>query len=70
MFPKNVGAVDRVIRTILGVALLAFFFLVPESPWHWAGLIGIVPLFTVAVGWCPLYSILGVSTCPATAGSR
>lgn len=65
MFPGNIGAVDRVIRVVLGVALLAFFFLVPESPWRWAGLIGIVPLFTAAIGSCPLYTILGLSTRPA-----
>jgi len=65
MFPKNIGAADRVIRVILGVALLAFFFLVPASPWHWAGLIGIVLLFTVVIGSCPLYTVLGLSTRPA-----
>lgn len=74
MLPRNVGPVDRVIRVILGIALLAFFFLVPESPWHWAGLIGIVPLLTAAIGSCPLYTILGLSTCPArpagAAGTR
>jgi hypothetical protein len=74
MFPRNVGAADRVVRVILGIALLAFFFLVPDSPWHWAGLIGIVPLLTAAIGSCPLYTILGLSTCPArpagVAGTR
>ena len=65
MFPRNVGAADRFVRAILGIALLAFFFLVPDSPWHWLGLIGIVPLLTAAVGSCPLYTILGLSTCPA-----
>ncbi|MEP0321071.1 YgaP family membrane protein [Bauldia litoralis] len=71
MFHRNVGSVDRVIRIILGVALLAFFFMVPETPWHWVGLIGIVPLLTAVVGSCPLYSILGLTTCPVHAtGSR
>jgi hypothetical protein len=71
MFPRNVGSVDRVIRVVLGVALLAFFFLVPESPWRWVGLIGIVPLLTAALGSCPLYTILGMSSCPAKAsGAR
>jgi hypothetical protein len=74
MFPRNVGAADRVVRVILGIALLAFFFLAPDSPWRWVGLIGIVPLLTAAIGSCPLYTILGLSTCPAgvagTAGTR
>lgn len=71
MFPKNVGAADRIVRVILGIALLAFFFLVPASPWHWVGLIGIVPLLTAAIGSCPLYTLLGMSTCPArAAGAR
>jgi hypothetical protein len=38
---------------------------VPESPWHWVGLLGIVPLLTAAIGSCPLYTILGLSTRPA-----
>ncbi|MCB1489644.1 MAG: DUF2892 domain-containing protein [Bauldia sp.] len=70
MFPKNIGAIDRVLRVVLGVALLAFFFLVPENPWHWVGLIGIIPLLTAVIGSCPLYTILGLSTCPARAGAR
>lgn len=65
MFPRNVGPLDRVIRVVLGVGLLAFFFLVPESPWHWVGLVGVVPLLTAALGSCPLYTILGMSSCPA-----
>jgi hypothetical protein len=68
MFPKNIGSADRLIRVILGVALLAFFFLVPENPWHWAGLIGILPLLTAAMGSCPLYTILGLSTRQRAAG--
>jgi len=64
MFPKNVGPADRVVRVILGIALLAFFFLVPTSPWHWVGLLGIVPLLTAAIGSCPLYTLLGLSSCP------
>ena len=71
MFPRNVGAADRVVRVILGIALLAFFFLAPDGPWPWVGLIGIVPLLTAAIGSCPLYTILGLSTCPArTASAR
>jgi len=56
---KNVGSTDRAIRAIIGFAiiLLGFYFQT------WWGLIGIVPLLTAAVGWCPLYSLLGMKTC-------
>ncbi|MGO4870425.1 MAG: DUF2892 domain-containing protein [Roseiarcus sp.] len=62
----NVGTIDRIIRVVLGVVLIAFAlgFIAPGTPYHWIGWIGIVPLATAAVGSCPLYSILGMSTCP------
>lgn len=60
---QNVGSADRAIRIILGLALLAFYFL-GEGSMRWIGLIGIIPLATAALGTCPLYSILGISTCP------
>lgn len=59
---KNVGALDRGLRIIAGVALLALTS--TGSMW---GLIGIVPLLTGILGWCPAYQLLGVSTvdsCP------
>ncbi|MGI1661242.1 YgaP family membrane protein [Palleronia sp. KMU-117] len=64
MFKKNVGSIDRALRIVAGVALLAAFFALPELPARWALLIGIVPLATGLMGSCPLYSILGLSTCP------
>jgi hypothetical protein len=64
MFKNNVGMIDRVIRAIIGVAALAAFFLLPDASWRWWLLIGIVPLATAALGTCPLYTILGLSTCP------
>lgn len=60
-FATNEGTIDRVLRIILGVALLALTVLGPKTLW---GLIGIVPLLTGIVGTCPVYSILGLSTCP------
>ena len=60
---KNVGSIDRVLRVILGVALLAFAFLSGHQ-YAWIGYLGVVPLLTAALGNCPLYSILGLSTCP------
>ncbi len=58
---KNEGTVDRVLRVVLGLILLSLVFVGPQTMW---GLIGIVPLVTGLVGICPLYSVLGVSTCP------
>lgn len=65
MLKNNVGSADRIIRVIIGAALLVWFFVDQGSGfWHYAKLIGIVPLLTAAMGSCPLYSILGLSTCP------
>ena len=58
---KNVGTVDKVIRIILGLVLLALVFVGPQTPWGW---IGIIPLVTGLIGFCPLYSVLGINTCP------
>lgn len=65
MLKQNVGSVDRIIRVIVGLALLAGFFLFPETGLRWLFLIGIIPLATGLVGSCAIYSMLGVSTCPA-----
>lgn len=56
----NIGAVDRVIRAVLGVGLLALVFLGPQTPWGW---IGLIPLSTAVIGWCPLYTLFGLKTC-------
>jgi len=58
----NVGGIDRAIRVVLGIGLLSLLFLVDGTA-RWFGLIGLVPLATAAIGYCPLYSILGVSSC-------
>ncbi|MHB8621842.1 MAG: YgaP family membrane protein [Sulfuricaulis sp.] len=57
----NVGSVDKVIRLIVGVALLSLVFLLGGNA-RWWGLIGIGPILTVFIGWCPAYSLIGVST--------
>ena len=64
MFARNVGTVDRTLRVIIGIALLAAFFAYPEASWRYWALIGIVPLLTGIFGSCGLYSLIGVSTCP------
>ncbi|MXQ08840.1 DUF2892 domain-containing protein [Alphaproteobacteria bacterium GH1-50] len=58
---KNEGTFDRALRVIAGLILLSLVFVGPQTMW---GLIGIVPLVTGLVGICPLYSVLGISTCP------
>jgi Protein of unknown function (DUF2892) len=61
MFARNVGSADRVFRILLGIALIALVFVGPQTPWGW---IGVVPLFTGLFGTCPVYSMLGFSSCP------
>ncbi len=59
----NVGGFDRVFRIVAGLALLSLFFVLDGSARYW-GLIGIVPLLTAIVRFCPLYSLVGINTCP------
>ncbi len=59
---RNVGSVDRVLRIVVGLVLISLVFVGPRTAWGW---MGIVPLLTAVVGICPLYSLLGVKTCPA-----
>lgn len=63
---QNVGGIDRILRILVGVVLIAFAlgFVAPGTGYNWLGWIGVVPLLTALIGNCPLYSILGVSTCP------
>ncbi len=58
----NVGTIDRVARVVLGLVLLSLVFVGPQTPWGW---IGVVPLATALIGWCPAYSIFGIKTCKA-----
>jgi hypothetical protein len=62
---KNVGGVDKIVRIVVGLALLWYALLAAPTGWNWIGWIGVIPLLTALVGVCPLYSILGVNTCPA-----
>ncbi|MHC0055013.1 YgaP family membrane protein [Actibacterium sp. D379-3] len=64
MFKKNVGTTDRVIRIVVGLALIAGFFLNAEASLRWLYLIGIIPLVTGIFATCPVYSIFGFKTCP------
>lgn len=61
----NVGSIDRALRVIAGLVLLGLFFVLPGDA-RWFGLIGIVPLATGVLRWCPMYSLLGLNTCPSS----
>ncbi len=58
---KNVGTIDRMIRILIGLALLSLLVFA-DGNLRWIGLIGLVPLATAFVSFCPLYSILGIRT--------
>lgn len=63
---KNVGSADKIVRIVLGLGLLSLLFLL-QPPLSYLGLIGIVPLVTSLMGWCPLYTLLGMNTCKVKA---
>lgn len=58
----NIGTADRVIRLLLAVGLFSLFFILSGDQ-KWLGLIGIVPLGTALMQWCPLYTLFGIRTC-------
>ena len=66
-FARNEHNVERVVRVVLGLALLSIVFVGPQT---WWGLIGLVPLATGLAGTCPIYSVFGVSTCPREGATR
>ena len=59
----NIGSADKVVRIVVGLALLSLVVLVHGKA-RWFGLIGLVPLLTALMGFCPLYTLLGMNTCP------
>ncbi len=61
MFKRNEGPLDRGLRIVVGIALLAAAATGNLGAWAW---IGVVPLATGLLGSCPLYSLLGINTCP------
>lgn len=58
--PRNVGSLDRALRVVLGLVLLSLVFVGPQTLW---GLVGLVPLATALIGYCPAYSLVGLNTC-------
>lgn len=58
---RNVGGIDRLLRIVVGLALIGLALTGTVGWWGW---IGIVPLGTALIGFCPLYPLLGINTCP------
>ena len=58
--PINEGGLDRVLRVIAGLGIISLAFVGPQTPWAWLGL---VPLLTGLVGFCPVYALFGIRTC-------
>ena len=67
---KNVGPLDRALRIIVGLVLIAYAIPVgfPQTGWNALGWIGIVPLLAALIGYCPAYAIVGINTCPHGTG--
>lgn len=59
---SNVGTLDRLIRLLLAAGLFSLFFILPGGQ-KWLGLIGVVPLVTGLIQWCPLYTLFGIRSC-------
>lgn len=57
---RNEGNLDRAVRAIAGIGLIGATLAGAIGPWGW---IGVVPLVTAGIGWCPLYTVFGVNTC-------
>lgn len=66
MFSVNTGTTDRTMRAVFGAVIIAMVFIGPKTPWGWLGLI---PLGTALMGWCPLYTVFGFNTCDVKSGS-
>ncbi|HTN13373.1 MAG TPA: DUF2892 domain-containing protein [Sphingomonadaceae bacterium] len=60
MLKTNVGGIDRILRIVVGLVLIALVFVGPKTQWGW---LGIIPLATGFLRTCPLYSLIGVNTC-------
>ncbi len=57
---QHVHNIERIVRIVIGAAIVSLVFIGPQSPWGWLGL---VPLATGLLGWCPPYALLGINTC-------
>lgn len=64
MFKTNEGEIDRIVRVVLGALLILGYFMNGDGAYSWLYLLGIIPLVTGMIGSCPIYTILGINTCP------
>lgn len=63
MLVNNVGSIDRILRVVLGLALIAFAYFGPaDISWRWVGYLGVIPVLTAVFGMCPLYAMFDIST--------
>ena len=58
---KNIHPVERIIRVLVGALLASMAFWGPKNNWF---LLGLLPVVTGLIGWCPPYQLFGISTCP------
>jgi fatty acid desaturase len=63
LMKANVGGIDKVLSIVVGLGVLSLLAILDGSA-RWWGLIGLVPLSTTLLGWCPAYTLLGINTCP------
>lgn len=63
----NESSIDRVLRVVLGIVILSLVVVGPKTMW---GLLGVVPLLTGLFGFCPLYRLIGISTCSVRGGRK
>lgn len=64
---KNIHSIERIVRVIVGLAIISLAFVGPKSDWAW---LGVIPVLTGLVGWCPPYQLLGISTCKTGQGNK
>ncbi|MGR3314494.1 YgaP family membrane protein [Roseovarius indicus] len=62
MFKQNIGNIERILRVLVGAALILGYFL-SDGAYSWLYLLGIIPLATGMIGYCPPYAWLGINTC-------
>jgi Inner membrane protein YgaP-like, transmembrane domain len=55
----NIGKIERIVRIVVGLGVLSLAFVGPHSPWAY---LGVLPLLSGLIGWCPPYALLGIST--------
>lgn len=64
---RNIGPVDKIIRLVVGAVLISLVFIGPQTVWGW---VGIIPLATALINFCPLYPRLGINTAKSTESTK